>query len=204
MLTLEQQVKDQFAKVFSASDWRLFKEIAEIYFCEAAFLKKSDFDVPMKRKLLVRNSRKRLLIGLGVELLVKAVYLRAGYCINKPETNNAPMTPPFKPADATAAHVTLNRRDTYTLGRLIEKLGTVAKFQNQKLEVVKDGLRIAAVYRNKEGHIVTRRHKYVASSFRAIEGALVDLYESVFGEKLSVRFSFASSEKGAWHVDSGD
>ncbi len=97
-VSLEQSVKDQFARVFPASDWRLFKEMAEIYFSEAAFLKKSAFKVAHHRRLLVRNSRKRLLIGIGAELLLKAVYLKAGYCINKPQDDKAPLRFPFTPA----------------------------------------------------------------------------------------------------------
>lgn len=84
MQSIEESVRSQFAKVFSNADWPLFKHMAEIYLTEAAFLKKASFKVPKNRKLLVRNSRKRLLIGIGAELLLKAIYLKAGYCINTP------------------------------------------------------------------------------------------------------------------------
>src|ERR1700693_2359114 len=152
-MSLEQSVKDQFEKVFSASDWGLFKEIAEASLSEAAFLKKSDFRVPGHRKLLARNSRKRLLIGIGVELLLKAIYLKGGYCINKPP-KDCGLKIPFKPAAAAAAGATLEAADTLTLGQLIDSLKNVVTLQ--KSAVVTSGLKIAKVFRNKEGHVVTR------------------------------------------------
>jgi hypothetical protein len=45
--------------------------MAEFSFSEAAFLKKADSKKVVDRnRLLVRNSRKRLLIGVGAELLL--------------------------------------------------------------------------------------------------------------------------------------
>lgn len=196
MSSLEQSVKSQFAKVFRTSDWRLFKEIAEIYFSEAAFLKKSSFNVAKDRKLLVRNSRKRLLIGIGAELLVKAVYLRAGYCINTPQQNKPLLKLPFTATEA--AETPLNPGDTYTLDKLIGQLNKILQLPDPDL--VLDGLRIAKVFRNKEGHIVTSRHTFEPSSFRAIETALVHLYANAFDEQLKVRFALAPGENGAWQI----
>ena len=81
--SIEQSEKEQFAKIFSKDDWRLFKGFAEIYFEEATRLKRYNMQVSPDIKLLARNIRKRLLIGLGVELLLKAVYLKWGRGINK-------------------------------------------------------------------------------------------------------------------------
>jgi hypothetical protein len=188
MPSLEQSVKSQFEKVFSDSDSRLFKEMAEVSLSEAAFLKKSDFNkVADRKKLLVRNSRKRLLIGVGAELLLKAVYLKAGYCINKPQNDKFPLRFPFKPAAAVG--VPLDGSDTYTLGPLIDHLTGIVTLQHPP--VVTEGLRIAKVFRNKEGHVVTPTHRFDRQSFRAIEAALVELYADVFRERLMVRFSLA-------------
>ena len=85
MLTIEQSVKAQFEKLFDATDWRLFKTMAELNLKQAAELKKKDMPVPEPYQLVARNSRKRLLIGVGVELLLKSVYLKHGYLINKPK-----------------------------------------------------------------------------------------------------------------------
>ena len=65
-MSLEQSVKSQFERVFLKADWKLFKEMAEASLSEAAFLKRSDFrKISKNRRLLARNSRKRLLIGIG-------------------------------------------------------------------------------------------------------------------------------------------
>lgn len=130
MPSLEESVKGQFAKIYSSLDWRLFREMADISFSEAAFLKKSDLKVAEKRRLLVRNSRKRLLIGIGAELLLKAVYLKCGYCINKPQDGRAPLRLPFTPAEA--AQTPLNPADTYTLAQLIAQLEKIVQLQDPK------------------------------------------------------------------------
>ena len=196
MPSVEQSVKSQFAKVFSTSDWRLFKEMAEINLSEAAFLKKSSFNVARHMQLLIRNSRKRLLIGIGAELLLKAVYLKAGYCINKPQDNKAPVKLPFKQTEATQCP--LKSDDTYTLDQLTGQLKKIVNLS--KPQVVMDGLSIAKVFRNKEGHIVTHAHKFDPSSYRAIEAALIEIYARAFHERLTVRFSLESREEGAWRV----
>jgi len=194
--SLEQSVKNQFARVFCDSDWKLFKEMAEYSFSEAAFLKKADLTrVPINKRLLARNSRKRLLIGIGAELLLKAVYLKAGYCINK-APKGCGLKIPFKPA--AAAGVTLDAADTFTLSLLIDSLKKVVTLQ--KSAAVTDGLKIAKVFRNKEGHVVTSVHAFVPESFRTIEKALISLYEDVFNECLSVRFSIAPNEKALWET----
>ena len=193
--SLEQSVKSQFERVFPVSDWELFKEMAEASFSEAAFLKTSAFKkVADNKKLLARNSRKRLLIGVGAELLLKAVYLKTGYCINKPKVPKH--TGPTFPFKLAATDVPLNKADTYMLDHLITGLPRIVTLQD--LQVVTEGLRIAKVFRNKEGHVVTRTHKFESQSFRAIECALVALYADVFGQQLMVRFSFEPKEKAAW------
>jgi hypothetical protein len=195
---LEEQVRGQFAKVFGVADWALFREMAEIFFSEAAFLKARSFQVPENRRLLVRNSRKRLLIGIAAELIVKAIYLRAGFCINKlPRKYKGDLRLPFTATEAQGT--ALQAADTYTLDPLVSKLERVVVLQDP--ESVLKGLAIARIFRNKEGHVVTDGHRFDASNYRAIETALTALYESAFGERLHVRFSLEPDEEGRWHVD---
>jgi hypothetical protein len=65
---------------------------------------------------------------------------------------------------------------------------------------VLQGLRIAKVFRNKEGHSVAPQHKFVSSNYRCIESALAQLYRRAFDERLKVRFSMAPNEKPSWEV----
>ena len=70
MPSIESEVKAQFAKVHSQTDWRTFKLIAEYYFQKSATLKRSDIDISDTYKLLLRNVQKRLFLGM-VRLLAK-------------------------------------------------------------------------------------------------------------------------------------
>ena len=73
MPTVEQTVKADFARVFVQADWDLFKAMAEFHLERAARLKKTDMKyVPRRWRLLARNAQKRLFIGIGTKLLLKA------------------------------------------------------------------------------------------------------------------------------------
>ena len=95
MLSMEQSVKAQFEKLFDVTDWWLFKTMAELNLKQAAELKKKDMPVPEPYQLVARNSGKRLLIGVGVELLLKSVCLKHGYLINEPKIPGALASPYF-------------------------------------------------------------------------------------------------------------
>lgn len=197
MATIEQSIKEQFSKIFTSKDWQLFKEIAEINLKEAVFLKKSDFKlVAEPKRLLIRNIRKRLLIGIGVELLLKAIYLKSGFAINRPLAPSADLKLPFKLENLDLTR--LNANDTFTLAILVDQLKTVVPTPNA--EAMLNGFRIAKVFRNKEGHVVTKAHKYDSKNFREIEKALVEFYAQAFGETLIIRFSFAVGEHGIWRI----
>lgn len=195
--SVEESVKEQFSQVFKKADWPLFKTMGEVYLKQAAFLRKKHVVAPPGLKLLARNAQKRLFIGIGVELLLKAVYLKAGYVINKPKDPHAPLKLPFTPAQARGHQ--LDPADTYTLDKLIGKLLTVlSALQNGN--IVLRGLRVAKVFRNKEGHSVTPVHLFAPSNYRDIEASLSEVYEQVFDETLAVRFSVAVGEKPVWRI----
>ena len=195
MPSIEQSVKAQFAKVFQTSDWQLFKSIAETNLRDAARVKKADMPIESSLRLLARNCRKRLLIGVGVELLLKAIYLKNGYCINKPQNAS---TPKFPFRHTHAIGTTLIDDKTFQLNELLQHLSVVLQMQNQ--DVTLKGLKIAKVFRNKEGHSVTASHTFDPSNYRDIERSLVELYRDAFAEKLSMRFSLAPDEPALWRI----
>ncbi len=197
MVIIEQLVKAEYAKIFITSDWRLFKRMADAQFKEAAFLKKSDMEVEAAFKLLARNSRKRLLIGIGAELLLKAIYLKHGYCINKAERERS-LPFPFTASDALSHETSLLETETFTLNKLIDHLFGVVQFSDRT--TVLEGLKVAKVFRNKEGHVVTKTQTFNASDYRRIEASLVHLYEHAFAESLAIRFSMAPHEKPTWRI----
>jgi hypothetical protein len=194
--SVEQSVKQQFAEVFKPTDWHLFKEVAEYHLRQAAFLLKCGVDVRSELRLLVRNSQKRLFIGIGIELLVKALYLKNGYAINKTERENRTLRLPFTLNEATGSR--LMEAETFSLDKLIGQLEKVICVNNR--DAVLKGLRIAKVFRNKEGHSVTAKHAFDPSNYRNIEAALRELYRVGFAETLTVRFSMAADERPLWQI----
>lgn len=197
MSSVEQVVKQQFARVFVVRDWTLFKRMADHYLRTAARLRRTDIEIAPPLKLLARNCQKRLFIGIGTELLLKAIYLKEGFSINKLENGQAGAPRfPFK-FQQVAGFRQLDDQ-TYMLNELVQKLHTVPSFAG--LPGITRGLTIAKVFRNKEGHGVVDKHTFDLSNYRDIEAALVVLYTTAFGEKLHLRFSVAHGEKAVWRV----
>lgn len=197
MPTVEQEMKQQFARLFVAQDADLFKRMADYYFRSAAFLRTSDIDIAQDLKLLARNCQKRLFIGIGTELLLKAIYLRSGFSINRIK-DDQPGAPAFPFTFDQVAGFTQAPDRTYMLDQLIEKLYLVPTVAG--VRGITRGLKIAKVFRNKEGHGVLRTHTFDPTNYRDIEKALVALYHSAFGQTLDLRFSVADGEKSAWSL----
>jgi hypothetical protein len=198
-LSVEQSVKAQFARLFTQSDWQLFKRMAEFYLRGATSLRTHDLDAPEGSELLARNSQKRLHIGVAMELLIKAIYLRRGYQINKLIGDRNSRRPEFPYTFQEVEKVPLKVGDTFTLGPLIQSLHKVAPLPSSS--AIQRGLKIAMVFRNKEGHAVYERHTFVASNYRDIEACLVAIYAEEFKQVLRVRFSMEEDEKDEWQVD---
>jgi hypothetical protein len=196
MRSIEQKIKQQFARVFQVGDWQLFKRMAEFYLRSAAYLRTSDITAPSYLKLLARNSQKRLFIGVGVELLLKAVYLKGGYAINRHKSGSAGPGFPFKLDGAMRSQLVAN--ETFLLDELIGNVKQVVSLKNR--EGVLRGLKIAKVFRNKEGHTVTAKHVFDPSNYRDIEVALRELYRVAFDEILTIRFSLAPNEMPLWRI----
>jgi hypothetical protein len=170
--------------------------MGDSYFRQAAFLLKHHLGVSSDLKLLVRNSQKRLFIGVGTELALKALYLKRGYAINRPGDGNKALKFPFTLKDAVGEH--LLEDDTFQLGALIDQLEKVISLNDSK--TILRGLKIAKVFRNKEGHVVTSHHAFDPSNYRDIESALKELYRAAFDEILKVQFSLAPNEKPVWQI----
>jgi hypothetical protein len=195
--TVEQEVKQQFARLFVANDAPLFKKMADYYFKHAAFVKTTDIGITQDLKLLARNCQKRLFIGIGAELLLKATYLKHNFSINK--IQGTQVGAPAFPFTFQAISGFVQAADkTYMLNDLVEKLHVV--LPSADLTRVLRGLRIAKVFRNKEGHVVLPSHTFAPSNYRDIETALVALYSGSFQETLEVRFSVEPNEAAIWRI----
>ena len=192
------KVKDEFVRFLYQSDWLAFKTMAEYYLQSAAKLKKKDIRAPHSLKLWIRNSTKRLFLGIGCELLLKSFYLKEGYCINKPKQKGIKAIPTYK-FDAIDPN-NFDHRDIYTFGPLIDNLKTIRKFQNQAQ--IQKGFSIAMVFRNKEGHTTFITHNFDRLNYTDIETGIIFFYQEAFNEKLYFQVSMAPKEQGIFKINS--
>lgn len=190
-------IKDQYARFLKTSEWRVFKTMAEYYLRTAAILKRKDISAPVELRLWIRNSTKRLFLGVGCELLLKSFYLQKGYCINKPLSDrNIPLTPTHKIQGINSND--FNHRDTYTFGVLIDRLNSIHQFQNYSQ--IERAFRIAMVFRNKEGHVTSIAHDFEPQNYADIETGIVLFYQEAFGEQLKFQISMEQKESGEFRI----
>ncbi|MCB0705662.1 MAG: hypothetical protein KDC34_10150 [Saprospiraceae bacterium] len=194
-MTIEQEIKNQYAKLFKEEDWRPFKIMADYYFKTAANLKKKDIEIHEYIKLMGRNIQKRLYLGIGAELLLKSLYLKNNYCINKVKRGVKNPGKPKKYFDVSIEDY--DERDTYTLGSLIDNLKEIIECDSNLLK----GLKIAKVFRNKEGHVATLWHSYKEENYSDIEYSIKEVYKKGFGETLKFQISFEEDEKAIFEIE---
>ena len=197
--SIERSIKDQYAKFFEKTDWNIFKESADYYFETAAKILNKDIQYGEEYlKLLRRNVTKRLYIGIGCELLIKAIYLKNGFCINKLRKGKKLQNPyPYKIADIDKND--FKDDDTLSLNQLIQKLFDIEDYGEEKSSIEK-GLRISKVFRNKEGHVVVLWHGFEAQNYRDIETSLIGIYRNSFNEDLQLTFSVADGEVANFNI----
>lgn len=195
MISIEKEIKNQYAKVFKKKDWESFKLIAEYYLTKAATLKRKDIEVTDNFKLLLRNIQKRLFLGIGCELLVKACYLKHGYVINKPKDKSKGMF--IKASDIKVSE--LDAENTFTLSPLIDNLKKVISFTDWT--TIERGFKILKVFRNKEGLVAVLWHKYKAQNYRDIESAMTLFYKEVFGEDIEFNIFIEETDKGVFKIN---
>ena len=187
------EIEQQLARQFVATDWLLFKRMADANLSEAAHLKKKDMRGASVSPLLARNVRKRLLIGLGTELLLKALFLKRGYAVNLPKGK---AVAPFPTRFQDIGDVPLQSR-TATLDQCLTHLDVVLSLEE---EHATEGLRIAKVFRNKEAHSVIYKHPFDAETYRMIERSLVSVYRQGFSEELAVTIAMTKDDKAVWKI----
>jgi|GEM_PF-885746 len=203
-MSLESDIKSQYAKFFTEGDYHVFVLMAEYYLQKAATLKTKDIDDSKAFKLLLRNVQKRLFIGVGCELLLKSFFLYSGYCINTPNRGyRHPNRPPYMIKDIPREN--FNVDETFSFSQLIDQLPRTHLFAKSTLDeqakIIK-ALKIAKVFRNKEGHVATLWHEYDSTNYSDIENGLVDFYRIAFEQYLEVHFAFERNEKSKFVVTS--
>jgi hypothetical protein len=213
-MSIEKKIKSDYRSLFKKKDWKIFKLNADKYFESAAKLKKKDFgntriilDTLKKKdaRLMLRNKRKRLFIGLGSELLIKAFYLKSGFHVNliPNDKKNGKGSNAFKFSEIPNKDVIPGSTIKFNL--LIQGLSELdRKASNKKKgrvdKEIKNALSISKVFRNKEAHISTKGHKYDGKDYDEIEKGIKKMYKSWFDEDLEFQISFEQNEKGKFKI----
>jgi len=211
MESIERLTKREYMKLFHQSDWKLFKIGANYYLRIAALLKMNDIELTDEEqsavyckdnRLLFRNIQKRLSIGIGSELLIKAHFINSGYLINKPLSKN------FKGTlhkIGSIPEIEININETFSFDKLIHALPKLEKerIKDQKHRVhpeITEGLKIAKVFRNKEAHVITNSHDYNELDYSKIEKCIIKLYKEWFNEEVNFNISFEKNEIGKFEI----
>ena len=190
------EIKSQYARILQQKDWLQFSQIAEYYLKEAARLKTKHIEV-RNNKLLLRNSIKRLYLGIGCELLIKSFYLKKGYCINRFKKEfTGEMSPTHKLSDLNGSDI--NDKDTFTLSDLINNLNKIKVFDFHV--DIERGFKIAMVFRNKEAHVTHPTHEFNEQNYRDIENAVKNFYKEAFSKRLTFIISMKPNENYAFKV----
>lgn len=198
-MNIEPEIKKQFSKVFLSTDWRNFKLLADYYFETSAKILKKDIGIADPYKLMGRNIQKRLFIGIGTELLLKSLFLKNNYCINRVKKNKSPnLKVPTIFTDIQDTEI-LNPSDTFTLNTLIDSISKVFISDNPQ-KLIK-GLKIAKVFRNKEGHVVVLWHTADRQNYTDIEDSIIEIYKNGFNQKLNFKISFLEDEVASFKIE---
>ena len=151
-------------------------------------------------KLMFRNIQKRLYIGIACEFLLKSIFLKLGYVINKPKNRGIPEGG-YPYLFSSIGSKDFSMSNTLTFNELLQKLFKISNFGDSKATIEK-GLRIAKVFRNKEGHVVSVAHEYDSQNYRDVEEGLKLLYEAVFAERIEIFIAFGKNETGKFEISS--
>ncbi len=196
MSSVESEIKKQYAKLFKKHHWRHMKSVAELYLETASKLRTGHL-IPKELKLLFRNIQKRLFLGIACEILLKSYYLKEGFCINKPKQGCQLLERfPYSLEHANQDDFEIN--NTYSFNQLIDGLKYVHKFKDHNALV--RGLKIAKVFRNKEGHIAVFWHDFDPRNYLDISNSLKILYSEGFKEELKLKISIKRNEKSEFEI----
>jgi hypothetical protein len=122
--------------------------------------------------------------------LLKAYFLRNGYCINKPISAGA-TKPPYRIEEINLAEFRAD--ETFTFNELLEQLPKITLFKDHRQ--IMRGFKIAKVFRNMEGHAAVNWQKFDPQNFSDIEVGLTSFYREAFSEAIKIRFSTQADEK---------
>jgi hypothetical protein len=84
------------------------------------------------------------------------------------------------------------------LGPLIDNLKNVYQFQSYS--TIENAFLIAAVFRNKEGHLTVPTHKFEPHNYSDIEAGLRCFYLEAFSQQLTYQISMKPKQQGLFQI----
>jgi hypothetical protein len=195
--------RKRFSKSYVESDYRAFKEKAEHFFSLFKDLQEESIVNEQIWDYFKSQKRARIFLGIGCELLLKAIYLKNGYLINrvkddknqkklceiwrfkisyieKPKYN---LNIPYKISETPKELIEEERTSDYNY--FLDHLHDLFPNMNHKefITFVKKGFFIASLWRNKESHTDASRHIETGTDMIDIHSSLIITYKIFFNEE---------------------
>lgn len=173
--------------LFKQEDWREVKKSGEKFLKYAYKYKPKIINLSNRserEEKFFRELLYRILMGIGCELIVKAVYLKEGYIINRYKIKKSR----FPAKLGSMPDKKLNPFITFDINILISCFHTFFPKIDKMLynRWISKGLQIARIWRNKDIHNGGRYHMETGMDVFDIETSLIAIYDHIFNDKDSL------------------
>ncbi|MDO8511421.1 MAG: hypothetical protein Q7S55_04620 [Nanoarchaeota archaeon] len=186
-----EDLKERFSKVYLQKDYPLFKKNADRFLDFFRALQSKDvIDLDKNFDGYINDGLKsRVFLGIAVELILKAAYLKNGYLINSvkdKKEDNFPkgISKPYKINEVPDKNIKL--KNTVSLSYLLDNLHLFFKEIDYKeyITYVKKGIEIAKIWRDKEMHVGGGYHLENGNDIIDVGRSLFNIYKIIFNEDL--------------------
>lgn len=90
----------------------------------------------------------------------------------------------------------MDKGDTFSFNDLLSNLNKISELNNWNS--IQKGLRTLKVFRNKEGHTVTTKHKFEQATYDDIEVGVTQMYKDGFSQNIEFKISMKPNERGVF------
>lgn len=162
--TYLESVERLYCKVYGKEDYKLFKKNAEKFFSLFREYSSTNKTTSLTKKGLKKFIRdeliSRIFLGIGCELLVKSVYLKKGYLINRVLNKPENKVFPYRMKVITIENIDSGNTEFFRkLNSNLHKLMPKRVKLHDYNRLIKKGLEIARIWRNKDTHIGGGYHR---------------------------------------------
>lgn len=160
--------KNYYFKVFTENDIKKFIDGAN------NFIILSKKFHSLSNPLSFKNRCSKIFLGIAAELVIKATYLKLGYCINKHKDKKKNYSEKkinlFKKNDIKDEELSI---DTHSFYDLIIKLSDILPKHNFDFDKdIRKGLEIARIWRNINAHTITSQDIGYGTDYMDIDKSL--------------------------------